>query len=225
MTALLQAKDLSKVYSRAAVDLTILSGLNLRLASQETVSIIGKSGSGKSTLLSLLAGLDVPTTGSVWYGDRDLSTLSQNALSKLRAQHLGIVFQQFFLIPTLTALENVALPLEILKHSEATARAEDLLQMTGLYERRHHFPSQLSGGECQRVAIARAIATRPSIVLADEPTGSLDHATGLQVIDLLFRIAQEEKATLVIVTHNGELASRCQRCLTLENGELRETTR
>lgn len=222
MTPILKATGIGKNYVRGGTELTILSNLELTLSTQQTVSIVGKSGSGKSTLLALLAGLDRPTTGSIWYGDQDLARLSQDELSKLRARHLGIVFQQYFLIPTLTALENIALPLEILRIKTAEERAEQLLHTIGLFDRRDHFPGQLSGGECQRVAIARAIATKPSIVLADEPTGSLDQSTGNHITDLLFNVAEQEKATLVLVTHNAELASRCQRRLTLQNGCLHE---
>lgn len=186
----------------------------------ETVAIIGPSGSGKSTLLAMLAGLDAPTSGTIRVAGQDLSKLDQAGLSRFRAKNLGIVFQQFHLMSSLTALENVRLPLEIAEIADATAIATSMLSSVGLGHRLQHFPAELSGGECQRVAIARALAVDPAIYLADEPSGNLDQKTGIQIMELLFERIKSKKSTLILVTHNEELAKWCDRRLILQEGRL-----
>lgn len=200
--------------------LDILNGVDLEIKSAETVAIIGASGSGKSTLLGLLAGLDLPTHGDVVLAGKKLSELDEDGRASLRGDEVGFVFQSFQLLPSLTALENVMLPLELQSKASAQADAIDLLNRVGLSERLHHYPKQLSGGEQQRVAIARAFVTQPKIVFADEPTGNLDNKTSKHIIDLLFEINREKNTTLVIVTHDEKLAQQCNRCLLLENGVL-----
>ena len=218
--AILSAEEVSKEFAQGTSVLHILNHLNFHLAAQELVAIIGQSGSGKSTLLAILAGLDHPTAGRITLAGHDLGGLDESALSRLRSAHMGIVFQQFHLIPNLTALENVSLPLEIRRLSNYEARAKDLLVRVGLQDRMNHYAHQLSGGECQRVAIARALAPKPVVLLADEPTGNLDSKTGDQVIEVLFSAARDEGAGLVIVTHNESLAKRCTRQLALRDGAL-----
>lgn len=200
--------------------LVVLKGLSLNIFSGESVAIIGPSGSGKSTLLSLLAGLDRPTSGEVKVMGQDMAQMNEGALSVFRGKHLGIVFQQFHLMPSLTALENVSLPLDIAGDHQAKEKARDALQHVNLKERMSHLPKELSGGECQRVAIARALVTRPALLLADEPSGNLDPETGAQITDLLFRIAAEHRMTMLLVTHNMELAARCDRQLIMRGGQL-----
>lgn len=202
--------------------LKILNGLNLDLRAGETVAVLGTSGSGKSTLLSLVAGLDLPSDGAVFLGDKNLVTMPESELVSYRALHLGIVFQQFHLMPHLSALENVSLPLELADDKQAVAKAESALSSVGLAERLDHYPAQLSGGECQRVAIARALCVEPLLLLADEPTGSLDTKTADSVADLLFNLVQDGKTTMLLVTHNLQLAKRCERVLRLKNGRLVE---
>ncbi|MCK4710451.1 MAG: ABC transporter ATP-binding protein [Gammaproteobacteria bacterium] len=201
--------------------LDILTGVNLEIKSAETIAIIGASGSGKSTLLGLLAGLDQASSGSVLLAGQSLNKLDEDGRAALRGENVGFVFQSFQLLPSLTALENVMLPLEL--QSDATAREQsvDLLSRVGLSDRLHHYPKQLSGGEQQRVAIARAFVTQPLIVFADEPTGNLDKKTSQNIINLIFEMNHEKKTTLVIVTHDETLATKCDRCLTLENGVLK----
>ncbi|MDH5518750.1 MAG: ABC transporter ATP-binding protein [Gammaproteobacteria bacterium] len=217
-------KDLTKRVS--ALDnpsgdmLDILTAVNLEIKSAETISIIGASGSGKSTLLGLLAGLDQPSSGTIMLAGNDLGQLDEDGRAALRGAKVGFVFQSFQLLPGLTALENVMLPLELRSDSGAATEAVELLARVGLSERLHHYPQQLSGGEQQRVAIARAFVTRPMILFADEPTGNLDTVTSQYIIDLLFEMNQENNTTLVIVTHDEALAKRCGRCLRLENGIL-----
>jgi len=200
--------------------LDILNGVELEIKSAETVAIVGASGSGKSTLLGLLAGLDLPSKGDVILAGQKLSELDEDGRASLRGDEVGFVFQSFQLLPSLTALENVMLPLELQSKSSAESDAIELLQRVGLGERLHHYPRQLSGGEQQRVAIARAFVTQPKILFADEPTGNLDKKTSGYIIDLLFEMNREKNTTLVIVTHDDNLAQKCDRCLLLENGVL-----
>ena len=204
----------------AGTELEILKGITLEIKSGESVAIVGASGSGKSTLLGLLAGLDEASGGRVIIGDTDLGELDEDGRALFRGRHVGFVFQSFQLLPALTALENVMLPLELQGQTHAREQAETFLQRVELGPRMSHYPRQMSGGEQQRVAIARAFASRPSILFADEPTGNLDTRTGGHIIDLLFELNREEGTTLVLVTHDQELADRCQRRLVLEAGEL-----
>jgi putative ABC transport system ATP-binding protein len=216
------ADNLGKRVPMAEGELAILKGINLEIKSGEAVAIIGASGSGKSTLLGLLAGLDTATDGSVTIDGIDLQGLSEDGRAELRGRDVGFVFQSFQLLPALTALENVMLPLELKGDRNASVRAAEYLDRVGLAERREHYPRQLSGGEQQRVAIARAFAGSPRILFADEPTGNLDRVTGDRVADLLFDLNREEGTTLVLVTHDLRLAERCGRRLEMDSGELRE---
>lgn len=200
--------------------LTILEGIDLQVNSGETVALVGASGSGKSTLLGLLAGLDLPSVGSISILGQSLSELDEEGRAKLRAEQIGFVFQSFLLLPTMTALENVMLPAELRGETDCEPRARALLESVGLGDRLHHLPPRLSGGEQQRVAIARAFMTRPRLLLADEPTGNLDSKTGEKVIELLFALNREHGTTLVVVTHDRELASRCQRQVVMVAGHL-----
>ena len=204
----------------AGTELEILKGITLEIKSGESVAIVGASGSGKSTLLGLLAGLDEASGGRVIIGDTDLGELDEDGRALFRGRHVGFVFQSFQLLPALTALENVMLPLELQGQARASKLAETFLARVGLGPRMSHYPRQLSGGEQQRVAIARAFAAHPSILFADEPTGNLDTRTGAHIIDLLFELNREEGTTLVLVTHDQQLADRCQRRFCLEAGEL-----
>ena len=199
-------------------NIEVLKNLNLQVEEGETVAVVGQSGSGKSTLLSMLAGLDRQSSGSLRIRGQEISEMSEVKLTKFRAENIGIIFQKFYLMPNLTAIENVSLPLEMFGHKDSQQRSRDALLQVGLAERETHFPHQLSGGESQRVAIARAIVIRPSILLADEPTGNLDNATGIQVSNLLFDLVQTTGMTLLLVTHNIELAQRCSRQLQLNSG-------
>jgi len=217
---MLNVSNLKKAYAQASTSIEVLCGIDLTLNEGDTVAILGQSGSGKSTLLSLLAGLDKPSSGSVVLAGEDLGQMTEANLSRHRAKNLGIVFQQFHLLPNLTALENVALPLEIAGIKGAEQLARSALAKVQLDHRSDHMPSQLSGGECQRVAIARAMVIKPAILLADEPSGNLDAATGESVMSLLFDLVRSERMTLVLVTHNPELAKRCDRQLHLNNGVL-----
>jgi len=223
---ILVAKNISKqvpaLDGSQTNQLSILKAVNLEIKVGETLAILGASGSGKSTLLGLLAGLDVPSSGEIWVGPQRLSDLTEDGRARLRGQWIGFVFQSFQLLPNLTALENVMLPLELGFHDDAERKALELLERVGLTQRLHHYPRQLSGGEQQRVAIARAFVTRPRILFADEPTGNLDQQTGKKIIDLLMEMNQETKQTLVIVTHDEQLARRCQRRLILEEGAIVE---
>ncbi len=203
--------------------LTILHEINFELGPRESVAIVGASGSGKSTLLSILAGLDTPTAGTVMLAGTDLFALDEDARAELRSRQVGFVFQSFQLLANLTALENVMLPLELQGRHDARAAATDMLRRVGLAERLGHYPRVLSGGEQQRVALARAFVMQPALLLADEPTGSLDFATGATVMDLMFAMNREAGTTLVLVTHEHELAARCQRQLRMEAGRLSET--
>ena len=215
--------DVSTLGKRVALpsgSLTILDEVGFHVEHGDTVAIVGASGSGKSTLLSLLAGLDVPSTGEVVLDGQPLSALDEDGRAKVRADKVGFVFQNFQLLPSLTALENVMLPLELRGDDQVRAPAEDVLRKVGLGERLGHYPRQLSGGEQQRVALARAFVTGPSLLLADEPTGNLDTTTGQQVIELLFAMNADAGTTLVLVTHDDHLASRCARVLRLDRGRL-----
>ncbi len=200
--------------------LEVLSGVDLDIADGETVAIIGPSGSGKTTLLLLLAGLEQPQDGSIRLDGSRLQEMDADALADLRRDRLGIVFQSFHLVPSLTALGNVALPLEIAGHEDALERAQQMLQRVGLAERQRHYPTQLSGGEQQRVAIARALVHSPGLLLADEPTGNLDLKTGALIIDILFELNRATGSTLVLVTHDEVIARRCQRVLRLQQCKL-----
>jgi len=201
-------------------EVAILDGVNLDVAARETVAVTGPSGSGKSTLLGLIAGLDRPTAGSIVLDGVEITTLDENRLARLRRDRVGFVFQSYHLIPTLTAIENVAMPLELAGRPHRLERARELLDTVGLVGRADHYPSQLSGGEQQRVAIARALALRPPLVLADEPTGNLDSATGAQIIELLLALNREHGSTLVLVTHDEALAARGQRIVALRDGRV-----
>jgi putative ABC transport system ATP-binding protein len=199
---------------------TILDDISFEIHNVQRVAIVGPSGSGKSTLLGLIAGLDRPTSGTILLGGADITTMPERALAHYRREKIGYIFQSFHLIPTLTAIENVAVPLELGREPSAEPRAAELLKAVGLGDRLYHYPVQLSGGEQQRVAVARAFACRPPFLLADEPTGNLDSATGQQVIDLLLDLHRKHGATLVLVTHDHHLASRMDRIITLRDGRV-----
>lgn len=218
--SIIVAKNLHKQVSAQDNNLTILSSVSLEIKEGESLAIVGVSGSGKSTLLGLLAGLDEPSSGDVELCGQSLSGLDEDGRALLRGQHVGFVFQSFQLLPNLTALENVTLPLEIANQTYKKASVDELLARVGLADRQHHYPSQLSGGEQQRVAIARAFATSPTILFADEPTGNLDAATGETIIDLLFELNKSQQTTLVMVTHDEMLAKRCDRQIQLQAGQL-----
>ena len=216
---LLEINQLYKSFPQADHgQIDVLKNINLEIHEGETVAVVGQSGSGKSTLLSLMAGLDRQTTGSLRLRGKEISEMSEVKLTQFRAENIGIIFQQFYLMPHLTALENVSLPLEMFGYEDYLNRAKETLQQVGLSDREQHFPHQLSGGESQRVAIARAVVGRPSILLADEPTGNLDNETGVQVANLLFDLVKTTGMTMLLVTHNTEMAKRCSRQLTLQFG-------
>ncbi len=215
-------RGLCKEVQDASGKLAILRDISFALEAGQTAAIVGASGSGKSTLLGILAGLDTPTAGTVHLAGQNLFALDEDQRAALRARHVGFVFQSFQLMPNLTALENVMLPLELADVSDARQQATAMLQRVGLGERLQHRPKVLSGGEQQRVALARAFVVQPRLLLADEPTGSLDHATGAAIMDLMFALNREQGTTLVLVTHDRQLAERCERCLTIEAGGLRE---
>ena len=218
--SILTAQNLSKVVPSTEGELTILHPLSLTLNKGDSLAIVGASGSGKSTLLGLLAGIDLPSAGEVTLAGRALSTLDEDQRARVRAEHVGFVFQSFQLLDSLNALENVMLPLELDGRSDARERARDLLERVGLGQRLTHSPRQLSGGEQQRVAIARAFAAEPDVLFADEPTGNLDSHTGERISDLLFELNQERGTTLVLVTHDERLAHRCRRLIRLDAGHL-----
>jgi putative ABC transport system ATP-binding protein len=215
---MLAVTNLTKEYRSGAGALAVLKNVSFDVAAGETLAIVGPSGSGKTTLLGLLAGLDTPTTGSVLLDGIDLGTLDEDARARLRGDRVGFVFQSFQLVPTLTALENVQVPLELRGIRDSTARARDLLERVGLGNRTHHFPTQLSGGEQQRVAIARAFVNRPRVLFADEPTGNLDGATGARIVELLEQLNREDGTTIVLVTHDPVLASRLRRTIRFADG-------
>ncbi len=219
-TPALRAIELGKTVSLPSGGLTILEGVSFAIAAGERVAITGASGSGKSTLLSLLAGLDLPSHGDVELGGASLAALDEDARARLRGDKVGFVFQSFQLLPSLTALENVMLPLELQGERQAEERARAVLAEVGLGQRLTHYPRQLSGGEQQRVALARAFVTRPAVLFADEPTGNLDTHTGEAVVELLFRLNAEAGTTLILVTHDASLAARCDRVLHLDAGRL-----
>ncbi len=217
---LLRAANLTKIVTSGEAPLTILDDVGFAIDAGDAVAIVGASGSGKTTLLGLLAGLDRPSSGEVWLDGNALSGLDEDARAAQRQRLLGFVFQSFQLLPALTALENVMLPLELAGTADAAARARDWLARVGLAKRTTHYPKQLSGGEQQRVAIARAFAGEPKLLMADEPTGNLDNATGVEVVDLMFRLNREHGTTLLLVTHDVGLAQRCARRLSLSGGRL-----
>jgi putative ABC transport system ATP-binding protein len=218
--SIIRVSELGKQVTTGASELTILSGVSFEVLAGEAVAIVGVSGSGKSTLLGLLAGLDTPSTGSVRIDGHDIGTLDEDGRAALRGRMIGFVFQSFQLLPAMTALENVMLPLELAGADDAQTAARLMLERVGLGDRTHHYPKQLSGGEQQRVAIARAFVGRPRLLFADEPTGNLDTATGAQVIDLLFELNRESGATLLLVTHDEALTRRCNRVLRIAAGRL-----
>jgi putative ABC transport system ATP-binding protein len=218
----LEARDVSKKVSSPEGQLTIVDHVSLSIATGETVALVGASGAGKSTLLAILAGLDVPSEGSVWLAGQELTALDEDQRARLRADRVGFVFQAFHLVPSLTALENVMLPLELSGRTDARALGVAMLDRVGLGGRGGHYPRQLSGGEQQRVALARASVVRPAVLFADEPTGNLDTATGENICQLLFELNAEASTTLVLVTHDTALAARCGRLLRMSGGKLVE---
>jgi len=220
--AMIEARAISKYFDTEAGRVDLFTGLDLSIAHGESLAVIGRSGAGKSTLLSLLAGLDTPSSGSVSIDGQAIETLDDRQRAELRARKISFIFQSFHLLPELTALDNVRLPLEIRGADDPERDARRWLEEVGLGERTDHYPAQLSGGEQQRVAIARAFATRPGLLFADEPTGNLDEETGRHIIDQLFRLNAQQGTTLILITHDSELAARCRRRLRLHNGTLTE---
>lgn len=218
-SALISVSHLFKSVTDAAGSLDILRDIDFTLMPQETVAIVGASGSGKSTLLTIMAGLDTPTRGTVHLAGQDMFALDEDQRAAMRAKHIGFVFQSFQLLAPLTALENVMLPLELAGHSDPKPLARDMLARVGLAERLNHYPKVMSGGEQQRVALARAFVVKPQVLLADEPTGSLDHATGETIMQLMLNLNQELGTTLVLVTHDLALSRRCDRRLVMEAGQ------
>ena len=218
---LIAVSHLSKSVNDASGTLHILRDIDFTLASQQSLAIVGASGSGKSTLLSIMAGLDTPTEGTVWLDGVDMFTLDEDARAALRARQVGFVFQSFQLLANMTALENVMLPLELAGIANPRVAAKDMLVRVGLGERLGHYPKVLSGGEQQRVALARAFVVKPALLLADEPTGSLDHASGERIMDLMFELNKELGTTLVLVTHDPKLAARCDQSITIEAGQVK----
>ena len=220
MKKVLLAQQLSKQVSSPEGSLTILDDVSFSIRAGESVAVVGPSGAGKSTLLALLAGLDLPTRGHVELNGANLSELDEDGRALVRAEHVGFVFQSFHLVPSLNALENVMLPLELAGHEKARDAARELIGKVGLEKRGSHYPAQLSGGEKQRVAIARAFATKPAVLFADEPTGNLDTRTGGRIMDLMFELNRNSSTTLILVTHDAGLAERCDRVLALDAGRL-----
>jgi putative ABC transport system ATP-binding protein len=218
MTAAIDLQDIRLTLSSAAGPVNILSGVSLSVAPGEAIALLGPSGSGKSSLLMVAAGLEAPTQGHVSIAGTDITRMGEDELARFRRDHIGIVFQSFHLIPTMTALENVAVPLELAGASDAFAKAKAELEAVGLGKRLDHYPGQLSGGEQQRVALARAIAPRPSVLFADEPTGNLDTHTGEEISELLFALHTRAKTTLFLVTHEERLAQQCSRIVRLKDG-------
>lgn len=214
------ASNLRLTLGSAEAPVEILKGLDLTIAQGETVALLGPSGSGKSSLMAVLTGLERATSGTLVVAGQDFATMDEDALARARRGRIGIVLQAFHLLPTMTALENVATPMELAGEADAQARARAELEAVGLGHRLDHYPQQLSGGEQQRVAIARAIAPRPELIFADEPTGNLDHATGHEIVELLFARRAETGATLLVITHDPELATHCERVLTLGDGRI-----
>lgn len=224
-TAVLSATSLEKQVSSPEGPLTILSGVSFEMDRGESVAVVGPSGAGKSTLLALLAGLDLPTSGYVTLNGTNLSELDEDGRARVRADSVGFVFQSFHLVPSLNALENVMLPLELAGHDDPRAASLDLIRRVGLADRYRHYPAQLSGGEKQRVAIARAFATEPAVLFADEPTGNLDSKTGETIMSLMFDLNQRSSTTLVLVTHDSALAERCSRIISLDGGHMTSDSR
>ena len=220
MTSILEIQSLYKTYQSGGKNLAVLEDINFSISAGDTCAIVGPSGSGKTTLLGLCAGLDRASSGSVILNGIKLDSLSEDQRAEVRNQHVGFIFQNFNLIPTLTALENVMVPMELRGERDITQRAKELLAKVGLGDRGHHYPTQLSGGEQQRVSMARAFSNRPKILFADEPTGNLDEETGSHVEDLLFELNREAGTTLVIVTHDAELAGKTQRIIRLKGGQV-----
>ena len=218
--AVLAAHNISKKVSSPEGSLTILSEVSFSIAPGESVAVVGPSGAGKSTLLALLAGLDLPTQGYVVLNGANLGELDEDGRARVRAESVGFVFQSFHLVPSLNALENVMLPLELAGHNDAREASRAIIERVGLKERWSHYPAQLSGGEKQRVAIARAFATEPAVLFADEPTGNLDTRTGETIMELMFELNRKSSTTLVLVTHDNSLAGRCDRVLSLDAGKL-----
>ena len=216
----IQLEDVHVTLSSRAGPVAILRGIDLSVARGESIAVVGRSGSGKSTLLMIIAGLERASRGLVEVGGADLGRLDEDGLARLRAANIGIVFQSFHLVPTMTALENVALPLEFLDRDDAFERARAALADVGVSHRGTHFPGQLSGGEQQRVALARALGPRPALILADEPTGNLDLTTGAQVMDLLFELKERTGATLLLITHDRSLTKRCDHIVSLADGRI-----
>ena len=219
-TPLLQAKNITKEVNSPESVLTIVSDINLSVNKGQAISIVGPSGSGKTTLLAILAGLDLPSKGQVWLADQEITSMDEDARAQIRGEKVGFVFQSFHLLPRLSAVDNVMLPLEIKGDRQAREKALKALTRVGLKKRASHLPNQLSGGEKQRVAIARAFVTRPAILFADEPTGNLDKASTQSVGELLFSINQESDTTLILVTHDPELAGRCELIHQLDEGQI-----
>lgn len=216
----LTAHDISKEVSSPEGSLTILADVSFNIAAGATVAVVGPSGAGKSTLLALLAGLDLPTRGHVKLNGTNLSELDEDGRASLRAENVGFVFQSFHLVPSLNALENVMLPLELAGRRDARGASFEIIEKVGLTDRWRHYPAQLSGGEKQRVAIARAFATEPAVLFADEPTGNLDSRTGSRIMELMFELNRNSSTTLILVTHDRSLAERCERVLSLDVGRL-----
>ncbi|MBT8091438.1 MAG: ATP-binding cassette domain-containing protein [Gammaproteobacteria bacterium] len=219
-SVVLEAVELHKEVSSPEGTLTILTGVSFRIMAGESVAVVGPSGAGKSTLLALLAGLDLPTSGHVLLNGSNLSSLDEDGRASVRAESVGFVFQSFHLVPSLNALENVMLPLELAGHADARGSARDIIEKVGLKERWSHYPAQLSGGEKQRVAVARAFAATPAVLFADEPTGNLDSRTGANIMSLMFELNRNSSTTLVLVTHDMNLAEKCDRVLELDVGRL-----
>lgn len=221
-TMVIEARNVSLALGNGAVRVEILRGIDLQVRQGERVALLGPSGSGKSSLMSVLSGLESATSGTIHLDGVNISGLDEDALARARRGRVGIVFQAFHLIPTMTALENVAVPLELAGRADAFGHAAREMEAVGLGHRLDHYPTRLSGGEQQRVALARALATRPALLFADEPTGNLDATTGADIIDLLFRRLDETGATLVLITHDPDLAARCTRIVTLRDGRIEQ---
>ena len=218
MNSLLRFSNIHLQYQNGTLLTEVIKGIDFTIHQNEKLAIVGKSGSGKTSLLMLMAGLEKPTSGNIIYQDQDITTYSEDQLTEYRKKNIGIVFQSFYLIPNYTALENVALSLEINFQKDALSQAKEILVDLGLEDRLNHFPSQLSGGEQQRVAIARAMIKKPELILADEPTGNLDDENTEVITELIFNIATKYQKSLCLVTHDADLAKRCDRIMTIENG-------